>query len=215
MLINQTTTYPEIESLTKPPKKLIVFIHGLGSDGHDLISLAPLMQPQLPDCYFFSPHGIEAFDMAPFGRQWFSLNDRDPAKIKQLIINNTPLLAAIIQEQQQQLNLSNKDTILVGFSQGMMIGIYLNLMQTEPFYCTVGFSGRLVAPDQCLNKQTPICIIHGEQDDIADVSELTTAAAYLRKQQIKHRTLIVPDLAHSIDQNGLEFAIEFIKNPYL
>ena len=72
------------------------------------------------------------------------------------------------------MSLSNKDTILVGFSQGTMMGLYLTLIQHhEPFYAMIGFSGRLIPPPECKNKSTPICLIHGERDDIVAVEELT------------------------------------------
>lgn len=204
--------YPEIKAVNGTAKKLVVLIHGLGSDGHDLISLVPYIQKELSDAHFISPHGIEAFDMAPFGRQWFSLEDRDPNKIKDLVSQNAPLLSDIIKEKQVQLNLTNKDTILIGFSQGTMIGLYLNLIQTEPFYSMIGFSGRLIAPKVCINKVTPICLIHGELDDVVSIQELDVIDAYLSKEHIMHSTYRVKNLTHSIDAKGIEVAINFIKN---
>lgn len=61
--------YPEIKSLNKKADKLVVMLHGVGSDGNDLISLVPYIQNSLPNCHFISPHAIEPYDMAPFGRQ--------------------------------------------------------------------------------------------------------------------------------------------------
>lgn len=207
----ETLSYPEVKSLTLPSKKLIVFLHGVGSDGHDLISLVPFFQRDLPDCHFISPHGIESFDMAPFGRQWFSLQNRDPKLIKQQIDSNSSALMDLIKAKQQELNLSNNDTIVIGFSQGTMIGLYINFIQKEPFDKFIGFSGRLIPPNDCVNKETPICLIHGEQDEVVPEVELHNAANYLSNQHIKHVTHTIPNLAHSIDNKGINFAIEFIK----
>lgn len=208
--------YPEVGALNQPAKKLVVFLHGVGSDGHDLISLAQLMQPDLPDCHFISPHGIEPFDSAPFGRQWFSLENRDPIVIRNLIDNNAPLVATIIQEKQASLNISNKDTIIIGFSQGTMIGLYLNFIQKDPFYRVVGFSGLLVPPKNFINTTTPICLIHGKEDDVIAIEEMYKAANYLQKhglvRQYAHE---IQNLGHTIDNNGINLAVEFIKSECL
>ena len=63
------------------PRQLVVLLHGVGADGNDLIGLAPYWAPMLPDAEFVSPDGPYPCDMAPFGRQWFSLQDRSPGTI--------------------------------------------------------------------------------------------------------------------------------------
>lgn len=202
--------YPEVKSLEDKPKRLVVFIHGLGSDGNDLINLAPLMQEDLSDCHFISPHGVEAFDNAPFGRQWFSLNNQDPPVIEKMVAKNSAALYSVITKKQSELNLTNKDTILIGFSQGTMIGIYLNLIQTEPFASIIGFSGRLVTPSICVNKATPICLIHGKLDDVIHIDEMYNLAKYLSSHNITHQTYEIPNLAHSINNFGINKAVDFI-----
>lgn len=208
---NELKIMPEVKSLNTSAKKLIVLLHGLGSDGNDLISLVPYMNQQLPDCYFISPHGVEPYDMAPYGRQWFSLNDRDPLKLSKLVANNINLLENIIQEKQLELNLTNKDTIIIGFSQGTMVGLYLTLIQQTPFAGMVGFSGALVPPMECINKSTPICLVHGEEDEVVDISEMTNISKYLDKKNIVNSSYQIPNLAHSIDNNGMKIAVDFIK----
>src|SRR3982751_6596429 len=119
--------YPEEKSLNQPPKRLIVFLHGVGSDGYDLIDLVPYIRPELPDCHFISPHGIEPYDMASFGRQWFSLKDRSPNILIPLLTKSTCSLERIIGEKQKELGFTSANTIIIGFSQGTMLGLYLTL----------------------------------------------------------------------------------------
>lgn len=125
--------HPEVHSKMLPAKKLVVLLHGVGSNGHDLIKLVPYIQDDLPDCHFMAPHGVEPYDMAAHGRQWFSLQDRTPYVMKRLLGSNVASVTEIIKQKQMGLNLTNKDTILIGFSQGAMLAIYLTLIQTEPF----------------------------------------------------------------------------------
>ena len=204
--------YPEIKPLNKKSDKLVVMLHGVGSDGNDLISLVPYIQNSLPNCHFISPHAIEAYDMAPFGRQWFSLQDRTPATITKLVANNAPLAFKLIKDKQEQLGLTNADTILFGFSQGTMMGMYLTLIQEEPFAAMVGFSGMLLPPLELNNKVTPFCIIHGGQDDVVYAEESSNTSQYLTQNNIEHQLLIIPNLTHSIDASGMEFAVKFLKN---
>jgi phospholipase/carboxylesterase len=211
MLENYFLDYPEVTSVTTPPKKLVVMLHGVGSDGNDLISLAPYLQQALPTCHFISPHGVEAYDMAPFGRQWFSLQDRSPDKILPLIDANRTLVKNLIEKKQKILNLSNKDTILLGFSQGAMIGLYLTLTTKDPYAAMIAFSGKLIPPINLLNNQTAIGLIHGKEDDVLSYKEVEISANYFSKNNIKHEKIIIDNLTHSIDDKGIKFAIKFLQ----
>jgi len=204
--------YPEQPAIEGKAEKLMVFLHGLGSDGHDLISLVPFMHKALPEYHFISPHGMEEYDMAPFGYQWFSLSDRQKDRIVELTSQNTPILQKIIRDKQQELSLTNADTVIFGFSQGTMMGVYLTLIQEEPFLATIGFSGRLIEPAEVSNSKTPICLIHGQDDDVVPAEESSIMENYLKKHNIKCQKLLIPHLTHSIDGKGMEFAINFLKN---
>ena len=96
MLSEEILDYPEIKPLSGKVGKLLVLLHGVGSDGHDLIGLVPFIQESLPHHHFISPHGVEPYDMAPFGRQWFSLKDRDNATIYRLVKSNSAKIQQII-----------------------------------------------------------------------------------------------------------------------
>ncbi len=204
--------HPEFYNSNQKPKRLIVMLHGVGSDGRDLINLAPYFDKNLPDSFFISPNGIEPYDMAPFGRQWFSLQDRRPEKILTLIKNNAKILEQIISIKQQELSLTNKETILVGFSQGSMMSVYLTLTVSTPYNAAILFSGRLVLPANIINKSTPFCLIHGKEDDIISYEETENMAHYFIQNNINCKKLIIENLTHSIDLQGLEFATDFIKN---
>lgn len=204
--------HPEACSKVLPAKKLVVLLHGVGSNGHDLIKLAPYIKDDLPDCHFMAPHGVEPYDMASYGRQWFSLQDRTPCVMKRLLGSNVASVTDIIKQKQIALNLSNKETIIIGFSQGAMLGLYLTLIQTEPFLSTVGFSGLLVAPAQCINTTTPICLIHGVLDSVVTVDAIDHAIQYLSDHKVPCSAHKLESLAHSIDHRGLEIAVNAIKN---
>ncbi|WP_243018129.1 MULTISPECIES: alpha/beta hydrolase [Candidatus Cardinium] len=204
--------HPEVGSKILPAKKLVILLHGVGSNGHDLIKLVPHIKDSLPDCHFMAPHGVEPYDMAPYGRQWFSLQDRTRYVMKRLLGSNVASVTDIIHQKQLALNLTNKETIIMGFSQGAMMAIYLTLIQKEPFLATVGFSGLLVAPSQCINRATPICLVHGMLDTVVTVDAIDHALAYLSQHNVPCSAHKLDQLAHSIDHRGLDIAVNFIKN---
>ena len=90
--------------------------------------------------------------------------------------------------------------------------MYLTLTQTEPYGTTIAFSGRLLPPTNLINSLTPICLIHGNEDDVVDPQETNNAAKYFIEKGIKHEKFIINNLAHSIDDKGLKFALQFLKN---
>ena len=203
--------YPEIKALNDKPTKLMVFLHGVGSDGNDLINIVPYIQNSLKDYHFASPHGIESYDMAPFGRQWFSLRDRAPQTIIKLAQDNTPKVWEQIVLKQKELGIGNKNTVLFGFSQGAMIGVHLTLAhQEKPFKAMIGFSGRLIPPLSLNNTSTPICIVHGKDDNIVEARQSVELAEYCKENSIEHKLLLIPNLTHSIDGKGMEFALKFL-----
>src|ERR1700761_7774043 len=112
-------TGPELGPKTGSVKRLVVFLHGLGADGNDLLSIGNLFD--LPDTQYVSPHAPFACDMAPYGYQWFSLQDRNPAKVLQGIETAAPLLDAYLDAQMAKFKLTAADVVLIGFSQGSMM----------------------------------------------------------------------------------------------
>jgi phospholipase/carboxylesterase len=204
-------SYSELKATVTPAKKLVVMLHGVGSYGDDLIALAPIMSHKLPECHFFSPNGIEAYDMAAFGYQWFSLRDRSWPVLMPQIAKNTILLQNIIKQKQQELDLTNAQTILLGFSQGTMMASYLTLAESASYYAMIGFSGRLAHPEIIKNTNTPICLIHGKEDQVVPYQESEKFQQYATLHNINCQLKIVSNLAHSIDMSGIEFAINFLK----
>lgn len=204
--------FPEVVSKLLPTKRLVVLLHGIGVDGNNLIGLASYMQDELPDCHFFAPHGIERYDQAAYGRQWFSLQDRTPSVMQQLLEGNIPSIMETIQAKQKALNLGNNNTIIIGFSQGAMLGLYMTFTQKEPFLATISFSGLLLRPLQCINPDTPICLIHGLLDQVIPIEALDNAVAYLEQYHIRYSSHRLSGLDHTIDDRGIWYALHFIKN---
>lgn len=204
--------YPETHSKSKT-RKLVVFLHGYGSDGHDLLVLAPFFKSYsgcMNDAHFMAPDGIEHCEVSIAGYQWFSMRNRSPSVIADLIKEGSSYVSRMIKEKQEQLGLENKDTTLIGFSQGAMLGVNMTLAAEQPFAATVAYSGKLIAPQEIVNKKTPICIVHGMEDDVVPVSEAKYMKEFCDKLGIVTEALFPDKLMHSINNDGIVFASKFL-----
>ena len=106
---------------------MVMFLHGLGANGQDLINIAQYWQNALPDTMFVSPDAPFACDMAPGmmnSYQWFSLQDRDPHVMLQGVEQAAPILNSYIDNMLQEFDLKEDKLALVGFSQGTMMSLY-------------------------------------------------------------------------------------------
>jgi len=197
----------------KTPTSLVILLHGLGSNGRDLISLAPMWAKDLPETVFVSPDAPFACDMAPPGYegsyQWFSLQDRDPHMVLQGVQRAQPILDSFITEQIEKYDVPPEKTVLVGFSQGTMMGLYTAPRYPVQLGGVLGYSGALCG-DPGLRKM-PICLVHGEADDVVPFSAYNHARGKLIGAGFKVSGHSTPGLTHSIDQAGLDAGGTFLK----
>ncbi|MBI3706509.1 MAG: dienelactone hydrolase family protein [Proteobacteria bacterium] len=195
------------------PRALVILLHGLGADGNDLIGLAPRWAPLMQHVAFISPHAPFPCDMAPFGRQWFSLQDRSPDMVVAGVKAAAPILDAFIDAELARHGLGEDRLGLVGFSQGTMMSLYVAPRRQRAVAAVVGYSGALVAADTLAAEtktRPPVLLVHGEADPMVPFQAMATAAAGLRGVGIEVTTEARPSLPHSIDEVGLALGGRFL-----
>ena len=205
---------PEIKSKTQTISSIVILLHGYGADGENLISLAAELSKAFPDTHFFSPNGILPFENAPFGYQWFGLNDRSEQSMLKGLNNAAPYINQFIDYQLQKFNLSDENLALIGFSQGAMLALHTALRRTKKIGAVISFAGMLVAPQLLqteLKSKPPVSLIHGALDDVIPLPAMQMALAALEYAHIPVETIIEPMLGHSIGTVGLEFARKALK----
>jgi phospholipase/carboxylesterase len=197
------------------PRRLVLLLHGLGADGNDLIGLAPYFAQALPDCAFVSPHAPFPCDMAPYGQQWFSLQDRSPATMLAGVQAAAPILDGFITAERDRLGLADRNVALLGFSQGTMMSLYVAVRRVQPIAGIVGYSGSLVAPQLLateVRSKPPVLLVHGEADQIVPFQAMGAAATALKAAGVPVTSLARPGLPHSIDEEGIAAGIEFLES---
>ena len=155
----------------------MVFLHGYGADGNDLIEIGRAWQGLLPDAAFVSPHAPRPCGQAPIGREWFPLTFRDPDERWNGVQAAAPGLNAFLDAELKRRNLPPSALALVGFSQGTMMALHVGLRRAVPPAAIVGYSGMLIMPDDAMSEafaaeiksRPPVLLIHGDEDQMIPV----------------------------------------------
>jgi phospholipase/carboxylesterase len=201
---------PRIQPKSGKAKQLVVFLHGYGADGNDLIEVGRQWRGFLPDAAFVSPHAPERCALSAGGRQWFPLTMRDESERWRGVIAARPTLEAFLDAELARHGLDESALALVGFSQGTMMALHTGLRRRRAPRAIVGYSGVLVTgPAQPGEEIAPIprppaiFLAHGEEDAMIPAEALFLSANALAEAGFPTQWHLSAGLQHGIDNAGL------------
>ncbi|MCH2038789.1 MAG: dienelactone hydrolase family protein, partial [Rickettsiales bacterium] len=185
-----------------------------GTWGKDLISLAPDILANIPNTIFIAPNAPYPCEIAPEFYQWFSLVDFDQHRIRHEIVDASQKLSRFIKEQSEQRHINPEQIAVLGFSQGTMVGLYTLLREEKQNAAMLGYSGQLIDGEGLANElqsKPPVCLIHGDQDEVVPYKRMEEAEQYLSEYNIDHECHTCQGMGHSINMFGIETGISFLK----
>ncbi len=210
-----TLSGPERPAASGRADSLVVFLHGYGADGEDLIGLAEPLAPHLPNTRFMAPNAPQPCVNNPMGFQWFPIPWLD---------GSSPVDASIAARAAFDLlgrwldgvaaDTPPERTVLMGFSQGTMMALQVGLRRPAPLAGIVGFSGRLLEPERLeaeITARPPVLLLHGDQDPVVPFASMAEAAGALEAAGVETRTHVSRGIGHGIAPDGLSLALGFIR----
>ncbi|PIE10351.1 MAG: phospholipase [Rhodobacterales bacterium] len=208
----------KVEARSGQANSAVIFLHGYGANGADLMGLAEPMGEHLPDTMFFAPDAPETCAASPFGFQWFPIpwldgSSEEAARegMERAVEDLNAYLDGIMVDE----DLLPEQVAVVGFSQGTMMALHVLPRREDPVAALVAFSGRLLEPELLAEEvicRPPVLLIHGDADEVVPVQSLPQAAEALQEagwsEVYAH---IMKGTGHGIAPDGLSVALAFLR----
>jgi phospholipase/carboxylesterase len=209
---------PRLAPKQGPARQLVVFVHGYGADGNDLIEIGRAWQAFLPHAAFVSPHAPRPCAQAPMGREWFPLTFRNPDERWDGVNMAAGGLDQFLDSELARHQLPASALALVGFSQGTMMSLHVGLRRAVPPAAIVGYSGMLIlkgdsdlegyAPQ--VRGRPPVWLCHGDRDDLIPIQALMHSTQTLAALEVPVEWHIAAGFSHEIDPEGLRQGGDFL-----
>lgn len=201
-------------------RSMVVFLHGYGADGADLLGLADPLAEHLPDTVFIAPDAPERMAGAPFGRQWFPipwLDGSSEEAARAGLVRAVRDLDAFLDARLAEEALGPERLILLGFSQGAMMSLQLAPRRPQAVAGIIAISGRLLAPERLAAEvvvKPPVLLIHGDQDPVVPFEDMRLAGEALVAAGFETYGHVMQGTGHGIAPDGLSVALTFMKERF-
>ncbi|WP_109464145.1 alpha/beta hydrolase [Albibacillus kandeliae] len=208
-----------VEPKSGETRSVVVFLHGYGANGADLLGLADPLGDHLPDTLFVAPDAPEELPGMPGGFQWFPIPWLDGSSEEEAergmaaaIDDLNAFLDALMVDE----DLLPEQVALIGFSQGSMMSLHVAPRREDAIAGVVAFSGRLLTPETLADEvkvRFPVLLVHGDMDDVVPPQSLPAAAEALQQAGFEEvYAHVMKGTAHGIAPDGLSVALAFLRD---
>lgn len=192
-------------------KNLIFLFHGYGSNKENLQIVGENFANALPSAEIHLANGIEHCAETYDGYKWFSMNSDNLDEWETEFAKNSSQIMSYVDSVKNSKNLSYRNVIFSGFSQGAMLSLSLGIHNNVK--AVVAFSGLILSPDKFLkNADTKVLLAHGSNDPVIPVSAVDFTKSALEKFNIDTKVAIAPGLDHAINGYLLDQAVDFLRD---
>jgi phospholipase/carboxylesterase len=193
-----------------PPRQLAIFLHGVGANASSMLPIAEQLCAALPDTAFVLPQAPKPFDAGPTGYQWFTIRGVTEENRRARIAAALAPLKAMVDHELARHNLTYRQLVLGGFSQGAMMALAMTAAGHQP-KASASFAGRLSqavnAPSEA---HTRIFIAHGAQDQIVPPACMWDAQAVFEGAGYNVEAICIPDLGHRVSEKQVTALARFL-----
>ncbi|MFH1158493.1 MAG: dienelactone hydrolase family protein [Pseudomonadota bacterium] len=222
MTSSDTLDGPFLPPKSGKAKQMVMFLHGYGANGEDLLSIGADMADTFPDTVFLSPNAPEPCEAFPAGFQWFPIRSADGTVSKELdraetIRKPAAVLNSFIDAQLTQWGVDESRLIVIGFSQGSMMALYAMPRRAKPCAGIISYSGMLIDAAGLKAQgivRPPVLAVHGDADEVVPPFNLKAIQEGFSAAGFNIETVLRPALGHGIDQPGLARGVKFIKKAF-
>mmetsp|Transcript_68731 Transcript_68731/g.136164 ORF Transcript_68731/g.136164 Transcript_68731/m.136164 type:complete len:587 (-) Transcript_68731:286-2046(-) len=210
--------------MSPAPTGAIVWLHDLGE--RDATEFAKVASPAVPWLNVHCPAAPPvqfAGQAQPAHGQWFAHKEIRSAKLitesPEGLRDSIKYVHERLDYIQSTLKLDSSRILLGGFGQGGALAIAAGLAYSKPLCAIATHSGYVCEPagelqtlSGCVNRNVPVLMIHGEDDETIVAVAASNGAAILRSAgvgQVLLRTY--PDLGHKMVPQTLSMLIDFIR----
>lgn len=210
-------TFSQRAPLSGKIGSMVVFLHGYGADGADLLGLADPLAPHLPDTLFVAPDAPEPCSGNPYGRQWFPIPRLDGSAevdAAEGLDRAAEDLNAFLDARLEDAGLTPANLALIGFSQGTMMALHVAARRAVAVAAVVGFSGRLLRPDALATdaiSKPPVLLVHGDADPMVPFADMGLAGQALTAAGFQTFGHVMKGTGHGIAPDGLSAALSFLR----
>ena len=195
-------------------KNAVVFLHGYGANGNDLINIGFHWKENFKNTVFISPNAPFKCEWGENAYQWFDLTSIAPEKIGEGLKKAGPYLTNLIEDVKREYSLVDSQIAFFGFSQGAMMGLYHLCKRKQSCAGLLAYSGLLFEDKEFENEVSskfPVRIFHGKDDEVIHFENSLNSYNLLKKVGFSVDHHIQENLGHGIDRFGLEFGNDFLK----
>jgi phospholipase/carboxylesterase len=174
-----------------PAKACIIWLHGLGADGHDFAPIVPQLTLGREDVRFIFPHAPLrpiTLNLGMMMPAWFDMSDVSRHRgIDMEGVEQSALAVQYLIEQQNAQGIASDKIVVMGFSQGGGIALYVGLSYAQKLAGIGALSTFLPHPESyalqphTANQETPILFCHGTGDLVISLKDAKASVADLTR----------------------------------
>ncbi len=214
--MNRELTFEKVGSKSGNTDQLVIFLHGYGANGADLLNISQSFKNYFPNMVFLAPNAPFQCEGMIGGYKWFNLPWLDNSKEYDYIKTFEESLHILDEWLTQKIlyeNVEDKNVFLFGFSQGTMLALHAATIRKKSLGGVLGFSGKLIEEKKFnsnLLSKCPILLVHGDQDDVVPYNNSISASEKLKSEGFQVNFHLTKGIGHGISPEGLQHALNFL-----